>query len=57
MNAVVVFIYDPRRVDDLEATLELDRLQLLRASQLRGNGTRPHHSDAHIIKKERIVII
>ena len=50
LDAVIVFKYDTRRVDDPQATLELDRLQLLRVSRLRGNGTHLHHNDARVIK-------
>ena len=57
LDAVVVFKYDTRRVDDPQAALELDRLQLVRVSRLRGNGAHLHYNDARVIKKERIVII
>ena len=50
LDAVVVFKYDARRVDDPQTALELDRLQLLRVSRLRGNGTHLHHNDAGVIK-------
>ena len=37
-------------VDDPQAALELDRLQLVRVSRLRGNGAHLHN-DAHVIKE------
>jgi hypothetical protein len=50
LDAVVVIKYDTRRVDDPQAALELDRLQLHRVSRLRGNGTHLHHNEARVIK-------
>jgi hypothetical protein len=40
LEVVIVFKYDTLRVDDPQAALELNRLQLLRVSRLRRNGTR-----------------
>jgi hypothetical protein len=42
LDAIIIVEYDPRRVDDLQATLELNGLQSLRVSQLRCNGTHLH---------------
>ena len=50
LDAVVVFKYDAPRVDDPQATLELDRLQLLHVSRLHDNGTHLQHNEADVIK-------
>jgi hypothetical protein len=51
LDGVVVFEYDTWRVDDPQAALELNRLQLLRVPRLRRNGTYLHHDDACVKKK------
>jgi hypothetical protein len=53
LDAVVVFKYDTWRVDDPQAALELNRLQL-RVSRLRRNGTHLHKEDPRVIKNGKI---
>jgi hypothetical protein len=49
----VIVKYGTRRVNDLQAALESNRLQLLCVSRLHCNGTHLHHKDAHAIEDEK----